>query len=57
VRLSFETLNLRLLLQAPTAVLLARTFQVRLTFLGSALLLLHDSLTMPAFLISSLLPL
>src|SRR5665647_710895 len=43
--MSVWILNLRLLLQAPLPpAFLARTFQVRLTYLGSASLLFHDSL-------------
>jgi len=47
-------LNLSLLLQTPLpAAFLARTFQVRLMFLGSALLLFHERLVMLVFLRSS----
>jgi hypothetical protein len=46
------------LLQAPAPpALLPRTFQVRPTFLGSALLLCHESLLRPVFLSSCVLPL
>ncbi len=50
--------NAKRLLQAPARrALLPRTFQVRLTYMGSALLLFHERFLRPVFLRSSLRPL